>query len=142
MNKRGSYFLLWFTVLVPVTLLWVSGCGGSSKPKTIPITGRVTIDGQPPGEEGSLYFTPTESAPGYIKRPASGGYTADGSYHVMSWEPNDGLVPGHYSVSVSPNDPKVTKVPVSYQASGTSGLEVDVPIDQGKIEYNIELSTK
>lgn len=142
MNKRGSCRVLWCSIVLPAALLCLGGCGGSSRPKTIPITGRVTIDGQPPGEEGSLFFTPTVSAPGYVKRPASGGFTADGSYRVMSWEPNDGLVPGHYSVSVSPNDPIATKVPASYQQSGTSGLEVDVPVDQSGIEYNIEISTK
>lgn len=60
----------------------------------------------------------------------------------MSWEPDDGLVPGHYTVSVTPADEMNSKLPSKYWQSNTSGLEVDVPIDQGKIEYNIELSTK
>jgi hypothetical protein len=60
----------------------------------------------------------------------------------MSWAPDDGLVPGHYTVSVSPSDRGKTVVPAKYLQSATSGLEVDVPVDQGRIEYNIDVVTK
>lgn len=142
MNRKSNWFLQWCYILLPVAIHCFSGCGGAERPKTIPISGRVTIDGQPPGEEGSLYFTPTETAPGYLKRPASGGFAADGTYRVMSWEPDDGLVPGHYSVSVSPNDPNATKIPTKHQPGGTAFFEVDVPVDQSKIDFNIDISTK
>jgi hypothetical protein len=141
MNRRGiSYQTLWIASL-GLAIVWLIGCGGSDRPKTIPITGHVTFDGQPPGEVGSLVFTPTETAPGYIKRPASGGFAADGKYRVMSWEPDDGLVPGHYTVSLVPNDLKATKIPEKYQQGG-SGLEVDVPVDEDQIEFNIDVVTE
>jgi hypothetical protein len=89
-----------------------------------------------------MHFTPTQAADGYAKRPASGNYTVDGAYRVMSWEPDDGLVPGHYTVNLSPADPNATKIPTKYHQSGTSGLEVDVPVDQAKIEYDIDVHTK
>ena len=118
----------------------LSGCGSSDRPKTIPVTGHVTVNGQAPGEPGKIFFAPTQAAAGYDKRPASGGFTADGAYRVMSWEPDDGLVPGHYSVTVMPGNPSATKIPQKYLQINSSGLEVDVPVDQGPIEYNIELS--
>ena len=59
----------------------------------------------------------------------------------MSWAPDDGLVPGKYTVSFMPGA-ATTKIPAKYQQAGTSGLEVDVPVDQGKIDYNIEIHTK
>jgi len=118
------------------------GCTGSDRPKTIPIKGHVTLDGQPPGEVGKLHFTPTEAAEGYDKRPAMGGFDVDGAYTVMSWSPGDGLVPGHYTVNVYPGSIANTRIPKKYHQSGTSGLEVTVPVDQGEMEYNIELSTK
>jgi hypothetical protein len=118
------------------------GCYGGNRPKTIPIKGHVTLDGQPPGEVGKLHFTPTEAAEGYDKRPAMGGFDVDGAYTVMSWSPGDGLVPGHYTVNVYPGTMANTRIPKKYHQSGTSGLEVTVPVDQGEIEYNIELSTK
>jgi hypothetical protein len=101
----------------------------------------VTINGRPPGEPGRLHFTPTQAAEGYPKRPAGGAFTADGNYRVMSWAPDDGLVPGHYTVSLMPSDLAKTAIPAKYQQSGTSGLEVDVPVDQDSIEYNIEVRT-
>jgi hypothetical protein len=125
-----------------LTIVWLVGCGGSGRPKTIPISGKVSIDGQAPGEVGKLYFTPTKTADGYPTRPASGAFTADGNYRVMSWEVDDGLVPGHYAVSVTPADPNRTAVPSKYQQNTTSGLEVDVPVDQRKVEFNIDIRTK
>ena len=120
----------------------LAGCGGSDRPKTVPIRGLVTIDGKAPGETGKLFFTPTAAAEGYNKRPASGSFNSQGNYRVMSWTPDDGLVPGHYTVSVSPGDPERTVVPAKYLQSATSGLEVDVPVAQGRIEYNIDVVTK
>jgi hypothetical protein len=120
----------------------LGGCGGNDRPKTIPISGRVTIDGNAPGEGGKLFFTPTQAAEGYNKRPASGSFDGEGNYRVMSWAPDDGLVPGHYTVNIQPGDPVKTKVPKRYHDSGTSGLEVDVPVDQDKIEYDIDVKTK
>jgi hypothetical protein len=118
------------------------GCGGSDRPKTIPIAGRVTFNGKDPGEFGKLFFTPTQAAEGYVKRPASGSFDQDGSYRVMSWEPDDGLVPGHYTVSVSPADVNATKIPARYHQSGTSGLELDVPVDESQIEFNVDVVTE
>ena len=142
MNRRGfSCPPQWIGALVAATV-WLAGCGGTDRPKTVPITGRVTIDGQPPGERGRMHFTPTQAAEGYSKRPASGNYAVDGAYRVMSWEADDGLVPGHYTVNLSPADPNATKIPMKYHQSGTSGLEVDVPVDQAKIEYDIDVHSK
>ena len=120
----------------------LAGCGGNDRPKTIPISGVVTIDGKAPGEAGKIFFTPTEAAAGYSKRPASGSFNAEGHYRVMSWAPDDGLVPGHYTVSLGAVDPVKTAIPRRYQVGATSGLEVDVPVDQDQIEYNIDVSTK
>jgi hypothetical protein len=123
-------------------LLSLGGCWGNDRPKTIPISGRVTVDGREPGEFGKIYFTPTQAAEGYDKRPASGSFDQSGTYRVMSWEPDDGLVPGHYTVNVQPVDAHASKIAKKYQNSATSGLEVDVPVDMDKIDYNIEVHTK
>jgi hypothetical protein len=57
----------------------------------------------------------------------------------MSWVVDDGLVPGHYTVSLSPADPNTSKIHQRYRQSDTSGLEVDVPVDQDQINFDIEL---
>jgi hypothetical protein len=130
------------TFTASAAFLFSCGCGGSDRPKTIPISGRVTVDGQPPGEFGKIYFTPTQPAEGYSKRPASGSFDPEGVYRVMSWAPDDGLVPGHYTVNIQPVDLAKTNIPKRYHNSSTSGLEVDVPVDQSKIEFNIDVRTK
>jgi hypothetical protein len=119
-----------------------AGCMGSDRPKTVPITGHVTIDGQPPGEFGRLYFTPTQPAEGYSKRPGNGSFDVDGTYRVMSWAVDDGLVPGHYTVTLAPGIPNKTKIPPRYQPGATSGLEIDVPADKRGIDFDIEVRTK
>jgi hypothetical protein len=135
----GSIRGLSALALVVITL---AGCSSSNRPKTVPISGRVTIDGQPPGEGGKIYFTPTQAAEGYSRRPANGAFDAEGVYRVMSWEPDDGLVPGHYTVSIIPLDASRTKIAKKYHQSGTSDLDVDVPVDQDQIEYNIDVRTQ
>lgn len=132
---------VWIGALA-VAIVWIPGCGKTGRPKTIPISGRVTIDGQPPGENGRLHFTPTHVAEGYSKRPASGAFGFDGSYRVMSWVVDDGLVPGRYSVAVRPGDPAKSVIPARYQENATSGLEVDVPVDKSTIEFDIPIVTK
>ena len=125
-----------------VVSLSLVGCGPPDRPKTIPISGKVTIDGHEPGEFGKLFFTPTEPAPGYDRRPARGSFDQTGVYRVMSWTPDDGLVPGHYTVNIQPADMKTTKIPVKYHNSATSGVEVDVPVDQSKIDFSVDILTK
>lgn len=142
MRGTGSKFQPQWVGALAAAAVWLSGCTDDGRPTTIPIRGRVTIDGQPPGENGRLHFTPTHVAEGYSKRPASGAFDVDGTYRVMSWTPDDGLVPGHYTVSVLPGTLNSTTVPQRYQKSSTSGLEVDVPVDESRIEYNIELVTQ
>ena len=141
MCRRGFYWHRLYAGAIAVVIVSLSACG-SDRPKTIPIDGRVTIDGKEPGEVGKLFFTPTKAAEGYATRPASGSFNAEGHYRVMSWAPDDGLVPGHYTVSILPNDPDNTRIPAKYRQSYTSGLELDVPVDERKIEFDAEVRTK
>jgi hypothetical protein len=141
-NENSLFAIRYTSFILSFALVWLAGCAGGDRPKTIPISGKVTINGQAPAEIGRLYFTPTRVAEGYPKRPANGTYTADGTYRVMSWEADDGLVPGHYLVSVVPADPNQTKIPAKYHQSSSSELEVDVPVDQGSIEHNFDIQTK
>jgi hypothetical protein len=131
----------WLPIAV-LAVVGLTGCGGNGRPKTIPVTGRMTIDGQEPGEFGKLFFTPTRSAEGYSARPASGSFNTDGTYSVMSWAPNDGLVPGHYTVRIVPADAAKTKIAKKYLQGAADGLEVDVPVDEDEVEYNIDIKTK
>jgi hypothetical protein len=140
-GRRVKLQVFWLGAMA-AGLSAIVGCGGTERPKTIPIKGRVLVDGAEPGEFGKLFFTPTQPAPGYDRRPASGSFGPDGVYRVMSWEPDDGLVPGHYTVNVQPSDASKSKIPPRFRDSGTSGLEVEVPMDQGEVEFDVKVVSK
>jgi hypothetical protein len=142
MQETGIHRQLGLILIVVLVAFGIVGCGGSGRPKTIPITGLVKIDGKEPGEAGMLYFVPTKAAEGYAKRPANGSFNNQGKYRIMSWEVDDGLVPGHYTVTLVPGDPAKSAIPTKYRSNTTSGLELDVTADQGKVVYDIEVHTK
>lgn len=71
------------------------GCGGSDKPDTVPVSGKVTLDGVPV-DGASVMFRP--EGPG---RPGTAMTDGNGMYSLSSYgEPNDGAVPGVYTVAV------------------------------------------
>ncbi len=157
-----------------VTLSLVSvlgGCKGSDKPDTVPVSGKVTLDGVPV-EGASVMFRP--EGPG---RPGTAMTDANGMYSLSSYgEPNDGAVPGVYTVAVikiggpgasalagslpPPSDPNALStisatpgtnsaevpeteyfVPKKYTDPSTSGLKLTIPED-GSDSINLELTTK
>ena len=115
MSERSLYRQrLWIGALAALVVDWRAV--GNDRPKTIPISGRVTIDGKAPGEPGKIFFTPIQAAPGYSMRPARGSFNAEGNYRVLSWAPDDGLVPAHYTVSVVFGEPSKIAIPARYQS--------------------------
>lgn len=68
------------------------GCG-SNRPSLAPVSGRVTIDGQPV-KVGRVMFYPTQG------RPASGPIQPDGSYELTTFEANDGAMLGSHRVTI------------------------------------------
>ena len=45
-------------VILSLAVVCLTGCGGSGRPKTVPISGKVTINGQAPGEGGKSRDSP------------------------------------------------------------------------------------
>ena len=68
----------------------VAGCGQS---ETVPVTGTVTMNGQP-GTEAEVIFTPSKG------RVASGTTDAAGRFSLSTNKPGDGAVPGDHKVTV------------------------------------------
>ncbi|AMV35164.1 hypothetical protein VN12_23765 [Pirellula sp. SH-Sr6A] len=88
-------FRLWATLFIATLLL--CGCTpASSNPKTYPITGTVTKGGKAVSG-AQIVFVSVEQ----------GGQSAfattdnDGKYQLMTFEPNDGAMPGTYVIKVS-----------------------------------------
>ena len=79
---------------IVVLILLAVGCGGPSRPATVPVSGRVTYQGKPV-PLGQIMFHPEKG------RPAMGTIGADGSYRLTTFQtPGDGATPGRYRVTI------------------------------------------
>jgi hypothetical protein len=116
-----------------VVLGALTGCGGD--PKVVPVSGTVTIDGQPL-TYGHVQVLPT----GF--RPASGRIGPDGRFTLTTTTSNDGCAVGTHTVVVLAGEslgPDTMKwhAPQKYADSKTSGLTVT--ITQATDDLKIEL---
>jgi hypothetical protein len=110
----------------------LAGCG-DGRPKRVPVSGRVLIDGQPL-KAGMIRVLPADD------RAALGAIGPDGRFTLTTFEPNDGCVLGKHRVTVSGNENRGPSAifwhaPKKYIDPNESGLELDItgPLD------NIEL---
>ena len=124
-----------------VPLVASLGCA-PKRPKTTPVSGKVTFK-QQPLKGAAVWFMPKAKG-----RPAMGMTDENGQYRLKTFEPNDGAVPGEYAISVLPPPSKGAKsgaadksagaLPTKYKSSETSGLQTTV--ETGKQEgYNFNL---
>jgi hypothetical protein len=112
--------------------LLLSGC--SDRPKLIPVSGVVLIDGQPL-PYGAVQVQPKDA------RAAYGELGPDGRFTLTCYDPNDGCVPGTHTVVVVAGEPAGPNAirwlaPKKYSEGATSGLTIDVkePTDKLVIE--------
>jgi len=128
--------------LLPLWVCWsllAAGCG-PGRPKTVPVTGVVTLDGK--AVEGAGVMLSPEAG----GRPASGTTDKEGKFTLKTFEAGDGALPGKHLISVTrktttgfladedglsggiaPEGVKETWiVPKKYSDCKTSGLTVEV----------------
>lgn len=84
---------------VAALLLSVLGCG-SDQPKLVEVTGRVTLAGKGL-TAGSITFHPTAENSFQSDSPSS-QLQLDGSFRMRTWPWGDGVPPGSYRVTLSP----------------------------------------
>ena len=77
---------------IAVLALSIVGCGQS---EMVPITGTVTLNGQP-AEQAEVMFNPKTTG-----RFASGVTDASGKFMLSTAKPNDGAMPGEYVVTLA-----------------------------------------
>jgi hypothetical protein len=97
------------------------GCG-PKRPTTIPVTGTVTLDGQPVEGAAVAFF------PEGAEQPARGVTDAAGKFTLMTFVAGDGALPGQHRVSVTK-----TQAPPP-QAIEVGGEKVETPTDGGAAE--------
>lgn len=81
------------------------GCGGSGSLGTVPVTGSVTLDGEPV-EGASVVFSPV-TAEG---RAAAAKTGPDGKFKLTTQATDDGAVPGSYKVAITKYDREIMQV--------------------------------
>lgn len=138
-------------MLIVIGLLCLTGCG-SGNPETVPVSGKVTLEGGPWPKPGMLFFTPIEEVPGFPMRPATADFDVDGLFRsATTYEAGDGVLPGKYRVRVecweqAPNmegKPVKSHVPSRYDNAATSGLEATIGADADpqRLSFNVQQGT-
>ena len=82
-------------VEISALVLVIAGCGGSSRPEVVPVSGTVVYNGAP--VEGARVAFRTEGSP----RAATGITDSDGAYTLTTFDSNDGAIPGEHTVTIA-----------------------------------------
>ncbi|MEQ8848896.1 hypothetical protein [Botrimarina sp.] len=122
---------------LPLALLFAAALadavGCDSRPRRVPISGTVLIDGEPV-PYGNISFVPGDG------RAASGKIDPQGRFELTCYEPGDGAILGEHRVTVAARQMKDGKLvwhaPKKYADFRTSGLTYTVtePDDSVVIE--------
>jgi hypothetical protein len=121
----------------------LAGCGGRpGGAPTLPASGTVLYNGQPVADV-QVVFTP------HAGRPAMADTDAGGHFTLMTFEPDDGAVPGKHKVAIVDRqrrwvpDPKAapppTRFPERYQSVAKTPWEVEVKAGSDN-EFKLEMT--
>lgn len=126
-----------------IATLVVTAClGCDNGPQTVPVSGRVTLDGGPWPRRGMLFFAPSEPAEGFPRRPGTADFNEDGEFEASSFKTGDGLLPGKYVVNVEcwevppsmgAGPPAKTAVPAGQENGADCGRTIEVPAGSSPI---------
>lgn len=75
------------------------GCGGDTRPRIVPVTGTVLLDGQPL-EGAAISFIPESSSPKGYARPSMATTDQSGQFTPETYQPGDGLPVGKFKMIV------------------------------------------
>ena len=128
-------------VIAVAALVLTAGCGSpTAGPETVPVTGKVTLQGEPVGG-ATVTLTPSASGGG---NPAQAVTTDAGEFEVFSSfdqgkTTQAGMTPGEYVITVSklesiPAQAQLVRAPKNllperYQSPSTSDLKAVVAIE-------------
>jgi hypothetical protein len=127
-------------------LMMLVGCGegaiGAAKVKTVPFTGKITIDGQP-ASGISVQFLPKTSDGG--ARSAYAEVKPDGTFAATTYVTGDGIVPGSYSVKAGKEADGASTDPAEMMAAvagmAIDEIDIEVPAD-GLTDVELKMTSK
>ena len=88
-----------YVALALLTLVGLGGCS-ASKPKTVPVSGKVMYKKDTPAEGALIVFHPTPEMEARISGKPFARVKADGTFVLTTYEENDGAPEGDYVVTV------------------------------------------
>ena len=105
-------------------VIWFVGCS-DGRPELVPVTGRVTMRGQPL-TAGAIIFHP-DSANSYQDDKPSSVLQLDGSFTMKTYPFGDGVSPGKYKVTLAPE--LATRIDrAKYGSEDETPWEIEVPM--------------
>jgi hypothetical protein len=123
--------------LLAVSFLLLAACTagcGKTGTELAPVTGRITLDGQPLGN-ADILFQPAGSKP-----PSSGRADADGRYQLVYKRGVMGGVIGSNTVRITIS-PDVVANPPNIPARYNTESELTKEVKSGPNEFNFDLTT-
>ena len=127
-------------ILGAAALLPAAGCGGG--PKTVPVSGIATLDGEPFGGF-VVTFIPDETKGHKAEVDCSGRLDKDGHYSLRTDDRYDvykGAPPGWYKVTIWSPDDKPIPVNKKYTAIATTDLALEVVADAPPGAYDLKFT--
>jgi hypothetical protein len=126
--------IVWFFLGSLVVTAVLSGCG-DGRPRRVPVSGRVTIDGRPL-TKGAVRLIPENA------RPATGELDSEGRYTLTTFEPGDGVVMGPCKVAVIASEMVSSNAqrwhaPKRYADAEHSGLTADVAEATDSLDFEL-----
>ena len=125
-----------------LTLLVVVGCS-DGRPKRVPVSGVVTIEGQPLTGDfvGFVRFCPT-----FAGRPAQAKLDSQGRFVLGNYEHDDGAPLGEYRVVVNISEQKNMKMrymtPPRFWTSKTTPIVVSITGKTEDLTINVEWTSE
>lgn len=102
------------TIGIVFGLLFLIGCG-DGRPKRVPVTGVVTLNGKPVEDAGVMFMSSNGG------RPASGVTDADGRFKLTTFKQYDGAVLGQHVITVTKKKKNYKKVALPQEGGGSKG---------------------
>ncbi len=134
-------FQAWLLLACGIAVL-LTGCGGPSGPKTVDVTGKISLDGTPI-DNGQIYFRAEDGSNTYAAKIDKGVYEAKvtpGAKKIEIIGYRD--IPGKF-VEVNPGEKEPAReMFIPRQFNSDSTLSVTVAEDKDKMEENFELKSK